>query len=24
MKATFNAPIHLELLAKVHGKYETK
>ena len=24
MKTTFNAPIHLELLAKVHGKYETK
>jgi lipopolysaccharide export system protein LptC len=24
MKATFSAPVHLELLAKVHGKYETK
>lgn len=24
MKATFSAPVHLELLANVHGKYETK
>mgnify|MGYP000662724122 CR=1 FL=1 len=24
MKTTFNTPLHLELLAKVHGKYETK
>ena len=24
MKATFSTPVHLELLANVHGKYETK
>jgi lipopolysaccharide export system protein LptC len=24
MKATFSAPVHLELLANIHGKYETK
>lgn len=24
MKATFSAPVHLELLANVHGNYETK